>query len=270
MSGVGAFFDLDGTLIPRPSLEKRFLRVLRREGAVGLRNYVTWLREATRLLPRGINLVVYGNKAWLRGIGESRADALIIPPFFPRAIEHIVWHAEHGHVIVIISGALEPLAKKAAELLEEELAGRGIAANIEVLATRLEAAAGSWTGRILGEAMFGEAKARAMRRFAAARDVDLKKCFAYGDSTHDRWMLETAGKAVAVNPSSDLARIAMRNDWDILRWNTAETKTESSQRERNEQEEDGWSLRQFRKELNSSGRITGSLRISAAKPGYRP
>ena len=270
MTSVAAFFDLDGTLTPGPSLEKRFLRMLRRQGALRLRNYLSWLREALRLLPRGINSVLYGNKAWLRGIGESQADAPVIPPFFPRAVERVAWHAEHGHQVVIVSGTLEALAKKATELLEEELAVRGIAANIEVLATRLEAAAGSWTGRIVGEAMFGEAKARAIRRFTVARDVDLERCFAYGDSMHDEWMLEAAGKAVAVNPSSDLARIAARTGWDILRWHAAETKMESSRRERNKNEVAGRSARESREEVNSSGRIAEDLRISAAKPGYRP
>lgn len=270
MTRVVAFFDLDGTLIPRPSLEQRFLRMLRRQGALGVRNYLALLRGALQLLPRGINSVLYGNKAWLRGIGESHADALIIPPFFPRAVERVSWHAVHGHKAVIVSGTLEALAKKAAELLEEELAGRGIAANIDVIATRLEAAAGSWTGRIAGEAMFGQAKARAMRRFAAARDVDLVGCFAYGDSMHDRWMLETAGKAVAVNPSSDLARIAARNTWEIVRWNAAVPNSESSQRERNKNEVAVRSPHELRKRVNSSARIDGDLRISAAKPGYRP
>ena len=49
-------------------------------------------------------------------------------------------------------------------------------------------------------------------------DLDLERCFAYGDSASDRWMLEAAGKPAAVNPSNDLARIARRNDWPVLRW----------------------------------------------------
>lgn len=269
MTRVAAFFDLDGTLIPRPSLEKRFLGLLRRRGALGLRNYLAWLGGALRLLPGGINPVLYGNKAWLRGIRESQAEALTILRFFPQAIDYVAWHAEHGHRAVIVTGTLETLAMKAAELLEEQLLGRGIVANIEVIATRLEAAAGSWTGRIVGEAMFGEAKARAIRRFAVASGVDLRRCFAYGDSMHDRWMLETAGKAVAVNPSSDLARIAARNAWDILRWSAAGTETAGYPRARNKQEEDEWRSRQVQQEFYPCGKIAADIRISAAKPGSR-
>ena len=263
MTRIAAFFDLDGTLVDGPSLEKRLLRLLRRQGTLRLRNYLAWLRESLRLSPRGINAVLYGNKAWLRGIGESQADALTIPPFFPPAVKQVAWHAGQVHAVVIISGTLEPLAMSAADILEEELASRGISANIEVIATRLEAAAGSWTGRIVGEAMFGEAKARAMRRFAAARDVDLTRCFAYGDSTHDRWMLETAGNAVAINPSSDLARIAARNGWEILRWDAATTQSESSSQLG--RAGDGRDSRQFPEKQNFSVRIGDAAHISAAR-----
>jgi HAD superfamily phosphoserine phosphatase-like hydrolase len=268
MADVAAFFDLDGTLIPRPSLERRFLRILRARKALRLRNCFAWLREALRLLPHGINLVLYGNKAWLRGIGVSQADALKIPPFYSEAVEKVTWHSERGHAITILSGTLEPLAMKAAELLEEQLAARGIVVKINVFATRLEEAAGSWTGRIVGEAMFGEAKARAMRRFAAARGIELARCFAYGDSVHDRCMLATAGIAVAVNPSSDLGRIASRNGWEILHWSDAEAEKRRSSRlpvddepQIADQSENGRKV---------SGIIGDAARIPAARSGYRP
>ncbi len=78
--------------------------------------------------------------------------------------------------------------------------------------------------------MFGEAKARAIRRIAAELDLDLQRCFAYGDSSSDKWMLEAVGKPAAVNPSNDLARIARRNDWVVLRWGKEKNFTQSAQR----------------------------------------
>lgn len=227
MQTVAAFFDLDGTLLPAPSLEKRFFRILRQQKAIRIGNCFAWLREATRLLPRGINHVLYGNKVYLRGVRVSEVDSLTIPPFFPQALERLLWHAERGHDIVLVSGTLEPLAQMAAATLESALAQRGICTSLEVFATRLETAAGSWTGRIVGEAMFGEAKARAVRRFAAACAIDLSNCFAYGDSANDRWMLEAVGKPLAANPSDDLKRIAARNRWDIVSWNEEKPRTQT-------------------------------------------
>ena len=142
----------------------------------------------------------------------------MLVPLYPEAIECVAWHVERGHLIVIVSGTLEPLAERAARGLEAELGEGGLATKIWVCATRLEQSAGSWTGRIVGEAMFGEAKARAVRRIAAELDLDLRRCFAYGDSSSDKWMLEAVGNPAAVNPSSDLARVARRNDWPVLLW----------------------------------------------------
>src|SRR4029077_4818016 len=43
---VAAFFDLDGTLTPGPSLEKRFFRRLRYRKLIGRANYLRWIWEA--------------------------------------------------------------------------------------------------------------------------------------------------------------------------------------------------------------------------------
>jgi len=237
---VAAFFDLDGTLVPMPSLEKRFFAMLRYRKLIGIWNYLLWLTETAQLVPRGINQVMHANKMYLRGVradvGCGGTDITVclrleheveekikqqarmpVPPY-PEAIERLAWHAERGHLIVIVSGTLEPLAERAARGLEAELGERGFATEIRVCATRLEESAGSWTGRIVGEAMFGEAKARAVRRIAAELDLDLPGCFAYGDSSSDRWMLQAVGRPTAVNPSNDLARIARRNEWAVMSW----------------------------------------------------
>jgi HAD superfamily phosphoserine phosphatase-like hydrolase len=259
---VAAFFDLDGTLMPTPSLEKRYFAVLRYQRLIGIKNYFLWLREAARLAPRGINQILHENKMYLWGVRvdeesggmgisarlgvedegegkvqgnggkkrERRRQARVPVPLFPEAVERVAWHAERGHLIVIVSGTLEILAERAAREVEAELGARGLVCTVRVCATRLEQSDGRWTGRTAGEAMFGEAKARAIRRVAAEEDLDLRRCFAYGDSSSDRWMLEAVGKPVAVNPSNDLARIGRRNDWVVLRWEKEKAFTQRTRR----------------------------------------
>jgi HAD superfamily hydrolase (TIGR01490 family) len=248
--GVAAFFDLDGTLMPLPSMEKRFSSMLRYKRIIGIRNYFLWLAGAVRLVPRGISQIMHANKMYLRGVrvdvrgggtilpvcpcvrdeaeknaerrrgeeGERKRQARMVVAPFPEAVEHLAWHAERRHLIVIVSGTLEMLAEPAVRLLEAELLGHGLTPKIRLCATRLEEKNERWTGQIVGEAMFGEAKARAIGRIAAEADLDLQRCFAYGDSSSDKWMLEAVGRPVAVNPSNDLARIARRNEWPVLLW----------------------------------------------------
>jgi HAD superfamily hydrolase (TIGR01490 family) len=248
--GIAAFFDLDGTLMPLPSMEKRFFSMLRYRRIIGIGNYFLWLAGAVRLVPRGINQIMHANKMYLRGVrvdvegggtdtpvcpcvrdqagknaerrrgkkGETRRLARMPVPLYPEAVARVAWHAERGHLLVIVSGTLEMLAGRAACLLEAELLAYGLTSKIRLCATRLEGKNERWTGHIVGEAMFGEAKARAVRQIAAEADLDLQRCFAYGDSSSDKWMLEAVGKPAAVNPSNDLGRIARRNHWAVLLW----------------------------------------------------
>ncbi|MGC1414930.1 MAG: HAD-IB family hydrolase [Candidatus Acidiferrum sp.] len=240
---VAAFFDLDGTLTPKPSLEKRCFSMLRHRHLIGARNYFWWLAESIRLVPGGISQIMHANKLYLRGVRMDEAifgASSSFPSFFPEAIERAAWHAERGDSIVIVSGTLEPLALLAARALEAELGSRGRACRISVCATRLEEKNERWAGRILGEALLGEAKARAIRRIAAETDLDLEQCFAYGDNASDRWMLEAAGKPAAVNPSNDLARIARRSDWPVLCWGREKDFTQGVRRtQRTEKMEKG-------------------------------
>lgn len=254
---IAAFFDLDGTLIALPSLERRFYRMLKYRKEISLKSCFLWLREVLRLLPRGINTILQANKMYLLGVpildetsdghitsghkdghaAEGQASApprrnprLPVPAFFAEAIDRVAWHANQGHEIVLVSGALEPLAREAARRMENELVERGITAKIRVCATRLEEKDGRWTGRILGEAMFGEEKARAAKRLATEIRLTLELCYAYGDSFNDRRLLAVVGKPTAVNPSKGLARFARTRLWPVLNWNGKETQSPGDKR----------------------------------------
>ena len=232
---IAAFFDLDGTLTALPSLERRFFRMLRYRRAIAAKNYWLWLAEATRLAPRGLGAIWHGNKMYLRGVAVDRwgkGGLKPTPAFFGDALARVAWHAGEGHTIVIVSGTLEPLANEAARAIEDELAARGIFPAIRVCATRLEQVHGRWTGRILGEAMFGKAKQRALLRMAVEMKLDLAQCYAYADSSSDRWLLAAVGRPAAVNPSNDLARLARIRGWPALNWEGKENLTQRRRRHR--------------------------------------
>jgi HAD superfamily hydrolase (TIGR01490 family) len=227
--GVAAFFDLDGTLMAVPSLERRFFRTLRYRGAIPVRNYFFWLWEAGRLAPPGIGTILQANKMYLKGLAADRADMrglVAIPDFFLDAIKRIAWHARQGHAIVLVSGTLEPLAEEVARALEAELAACGLFVEIRVCATRLEEEEGRWTGRIIGDAMNGEAKARALKAVALEQNLDLGSCYAYGDSADDQWMRAVVGQPVVVNPREELARLAKMHGWQVLHWKKEENVTQ--------------------------------------------
>src|SRR5215470_4157130 len=216
-----AFFDMDGTLVEKPSLERRFFRALRHEGKIPLRNYLAWFAEAARLAPNGLTYVLQGNKAYLRGIRPSGLRAARVVrnvPFFPEAVDCVAWHAANGERIVLVTGTLEVLAREIAQRLRAELAKRNLFPEIHVWATRLEEKAGRWTGRIVGQPMFGKAKAIAVWWFAGQWNLNLDECSAYADSELDQWMLASVGKPVAVNPDARLRQVAQRLPWRVAEW----------------------------------------------------
>lgn len=257
---VAAFFDLDGTLVKSPSLERRFVTELRERGAIPTSGYLLWLLQTARLVPLGLATMQHGNKMYLRGVRvEEAASAFTrvhaaVPALLRReGVERVAWHAARGHAIVLVSGTLAPLARHAAMVLGMRLALQGLGGSIEVCATELEERDDAWTGRIAGQAMFGEAKAHALRRLAAGRGFDLECCYAYADSASDRPMLEAVGHAVAVNPSRSLARIARHRGWTVLHW----AEEEIHHREHRVRREEGKKLRRTWNERDTRARIFG-------------
>jgi HAD superfamily hydrolase (TIGR01490 family) len=235
---VAAFFDLDGTLVARPSLERRFFSRLRYRGAIPVKNYFSWIREACRLAPQGIGVIFRANKMYVKGLAADRMETGELRSarvLFGEGINRIAWHARQRHAILLVSGTLQPLAEEVARSLEALLFEERISCVIRVCATRLEEMKGRWTGRIVGEAMNGEAKARAVKAIALELKLDLTSCYAYGDSADDQWMLAVVGRPVVVNPREELAWLARMRGWPMLNW---ERKEVSTQR-RGERREDG-------------------------------
>jgi len=224
---AAAFFDIDGTLVPPPSLEKRFLRYLRWRGAIGWSNFARCaaplLRETSRVLfgeeRAGIEFAVAQCKEYLAGVPTTAMDAWLgwlarqSIGRIPEVLQRIDWHARQGHRIFLLSGTLQPLAEAVARL---------IPVPVTVCATQLECEDGRYTGRVLGEAVCGPAKARAMERLAAEYSLDLERSYAYGDCFADRWMLAAVGHPCVVQSaqgsSRRLAWLARRRGWPVLHW----------------------------------------------------
>lgn len=216
---IATIFDLDGTLIPEPSLERRFFEKLRGSKKIPKANYLLWALEALRLLPSGLLAVQFGNKRYLTGIHRDLAFRYVESiSFFSEGIARVEWHARRGHDIVLLSGTLEPLANLAAVALECELEVFGVKVRPRVSATCLAEKRDRWTGYLIGEVPYGEAKVRALEALAAQEGIDLRQSHAYGNSLLDRHVLCAVGHAHVVNPGKELAALASENRWSIWNW----------------------------------------------------
>ena len=220
-----AFFDVDGTLLPHPSLERRFFWYLARRGKIRAANFSRWVAEMLRLRSSNLVTALQSNKMYLRGVSAAilghgcwAQDRYWMPEFFPGAIERIWWHALRGDGIVLVTGTLAPLAEVVKAALERELLWRGVPWQVSMFATELGLCEGSFTGTVEGQPRSGEEKAAAVKQCALAYGAPLPECFAYGDHALDRPMLEVVGTPVAVNPTWRLRQIARQRGWQVMKW----------------------------------------------------
>jgi len=219
-TNIGAFFDIDGTLLPAPSLERRFASYLLAHHEIRVTNIIRWLAQGAKALLPGTNSALDANKHYLAQVQESVVadweNSLATPspdvdplPLFAEGVERIFWHLAQEHRVFLVSGTLAPLARVTAKCFRDA---------VGVCATELEARDGYWTGRLVGEQLSGVAKAHAIIDLARKDDLSLAHSYAYGNDLTDGPMLSTVGHAVAVNPSRPLARLAGNQGWQVRHW----------------------------------------------------
>jgi HAD superfamily hydrolase (TIGR01490 family) len=216
---AAAFFDLDRTLMAGSSAY-HFGRAMYRAGQMSRRQIASDAIEQIRFRVRGasdaaVNILL---ERVLEGIKGRRVvdlrrltpDVLagILPRVYPQMLAVAREHQDAGRPAYIATAASQP----AAEILAEALVLDG------AIGTRWEVDDGVYTGRLDGPFAYGEGKASRLREFAAENGIDLSRSWAYTDAASDLPMLESVGHPVAVNPDAELAEIAKREGWDVLRF----------------------------------------------------
>lgn len=212
---VGAFFDIDGTLLSKPSLEWRFIAYLLAHDEIKTAHAISWFAHAAKNLWRNPRAATNGNKHYLTGLPVSLAfdwvDSLTSQPLemSPQGLARISWHLAQRHRVFLVSGTLAPLARMLAATISWQ---------IGVVATELEISNGFWRGHLAGDHMSHDAKRDAIRSLAEHYALRLDLSYAYGNTLADLAMLECVSQPCAVNPSKWLKHIAAKRRWQICSW----------------------------------------------------
>ena len=217
-SGVGAFFDMDNTVLCGSS-GRLYLEYLRRKrllswprwlaitGQVGL--YVTGLTTFPQLMARLMTQVAGADEAEAWRISEAWFDEMLRGFIAAAARERIIWHRQLGHRVAIISAstpyAVSPVA-------------HDLGLGDDYLATRLEVVSGRFTGKLIEPPCYGAGKVTLARAYSTQHKLDLAESYFYTDSHHDLPLLESVGHPVAVNPSRKLKAIALERRWTLERF----------------------------------------------------
>jgi HAD superfamily hydrolase (TIGR01490 family) len=140
---------------------------------------------------------------------QDRVAALLMQRMSPAALRRVRQHRAAGHRTVLITGALEPFVEPLRPLFDE------------IVATRLHARDGRFTGYLDSPPLVGEARAAWLRRYAGGEGADLAQSYAYADSHTDLPLLRAVGNPVAVNPDVSLFRVARTHRWPVEEWHAS-------------------------------------------------
>jgi HAD superfamily hydrolase (TIGR01490 family) len=216
---AAAFYDVDGTLVNANVIHTYAFYALNDNtfsGKIGrtskLIASLPFYAVADRLGRKFFNDIFYKSyegiledRLWV--LGQELFDQVIRKRLYRDMLDLIRRSRDEGYEQVLITGAIEQMAKPLADYLEMDAC----------FANRLEFNRGMATGRLIPPVLAGPEKAAFLRRYAIENELDLNECRAYADSASDIPMLSTVGRPVAVNPDSRLKATASAHNWPIIR-----------------------------------------------------
>lgn len=213
---IGAFFDLDGTLVNGfTATAHAGHRIRQRQAAPG---EILGIIEASvryRLGRMPFERLLVRAAGYLRGESLHELDELG-EHLFVRRIAHRVYphmrdvvrrHQDRGHTVVLSSSALTIHAEPVARHLGID----------HVLCNHFETDDdGRLTGGIVKPIVWGARKAAAVEGFCERNHVDLQRSYFYADGVEDSALMRLVGHPRPVNPHPGLAAAAQSHGWPVL------------------------------------------------------
>jgi putative phosphoserine phosphatase / 1-acylglycerol-3-phosphate O-acyltransferase len=218
--GIGAFFDLDRTLVAGFTVTTVTKDRLRRR-QVGATEFLRMMRLAVeyRLGRHEFEDLIAGAARSAQGrlaedmeeMGERIFAQSIRDLIYPEMRELVRAHQARGHTVVLSSSALTLQALPVARYLGIE----------HVLCNRFVVDSdGMLTGDLVRPIIWGSTKATSVQLFAAEHKVDLAGSYFYADGDEDIGLMYLVGHPRPTNPGPELSKIAARRGWPVRRFHS--------------------------------------------------
>lgn len=216
--GVGAFFDLDGTLVDgytaaahtRDRLRRRDLRVVEFLTIVELAVQFRLGRRAFETLLEGSARTIKGRPSReVDESGERIFQQSVADQLYPEMREVVLAHQRRGHTVVLSSSALTNQVAPVARYLgiEHTVCNRLVSDEQGIL-----------TGEVEQPVVWGPTKASGVQQFAADHQVDLASSYFYADGDEDLSLMYLVGHPRPTNPGPELTKVAISRGWPIMRF----------------------------------------------------
>ncbi len=218
MSDSAAFFRVEGTLSPRPTLAAAAWLAANAqvvsERLVRLGNVAL---AAPFLMAGPLHDATTGSRvAWmgLRGISEDRLVVLgeeyfgdfVKPKLRSVGVELVGEARRRGQRVVLVSDGLDVVMRHLSQHLEAD----------ELVCNRMEIRDAKCTGRLEDPVVGGNVLGSWARGWATRNGIDLGRCAGYGANGDDGLFLSSLGLPCAVHPDRQLRRMARDLDWPVV------------------------------------------------------
>lgn len=211
---IGAFFDLDGTLVEGYTANTFFAESIRtRDIAPGdvARSLFSAVDgklggDPTAIGRHGVAAMAGREADTVLELGERLFAQKIAGSVRPQARALVRAHQRMKHTVAVASAAtrfqIEPLARDL-----------GIS---NIMCTEVAVVDGVITGELAGPMLWGEPKGAAVRAFAREHGIDLPASYAYGNGDEDVPFLGSVGRPHPLNPHAGLVVAAKTYGWPIV------------------------------------------------------
>ena len=215
---VGAFFDLDGTLVAG------FTGVLMtqdrlRRGQMGVGEFIGMVQaglnhqlgrsEFEDLIGKGARMLHGNSMSDLDELGERLFVQHVQSRIYPEMRALVRAHMARGHTVVLSYSALTVQVEPVARFLGID----------NVLSNKFETDDdGLITGEVARPIIWGPGKARAVQTFSAENAIDLAKSYFYADGDEDVSLMYLVGNPRPTNPGGKMESVAVKRGWPVLRF----------------------------------------------------
>lgn len=212
-----AVFDVDGTLLPGDSMEKRFLKHLLRSGTLPFRNLFFFIFGSFIQSIQGQGLDAFkNNKIYLKDLPHLALREFagkffyqhILPAFSHTGFECLESCRTSGYRILIMSGSPDFLTRHMESLLKPDY----------LIATEMEIRNERYTGNVTGLHLYGHHKRGILLQIQKRLDISFDKSVVFANHHADIHHMELFGRAVAINPTRKLKQMAIQRGWNIETW----------------------------------------------------
>ncbi|MGK2865067.1 MAG: HAD-IB family hydrolase [Mycobacterium sp.] len=215
---VGAFFDLDGTLVAGFTGVLMTREQLRR-GQMSIGEFIGMVQagvnhqlgrsEFEDLIGKGARMLHGNSISDLDQLGERLFVQHVRDRIYPEMRAMVRAHMARGHTVVLSSSALTVQVEPVARFLGID----------NVLSNRFKVDEhGLITGEVQEPIIWGPGKAHAVQKFSSANGIDLAKSYFYADGDEDVALMYLVGNPRPTNPAGKLASVAAKRGWPVLKF----------------------------------------------------